>query len=246
MPCLQTNWIGQTAPKTARLPLTTTQVKGAAAIWVKKRQRLCQWAAIQAFAADLWNVPQTDADALRRLWVVLLYAIGNFKRQGNTVISPLQPPWRLAHGSPLAVLPRSDLSIPLTSGGTITLSRDTGIAPLPRGVSGFESVPTGSTLLAALWPTAHVIMDKRDYQSTVALMAHADAGVIAPNSQASLCLPPSWGEYRWFRCLIRSEASRLGVEMFELERALFVAFALCTSAGMTWAGWGGALLAHWP
>jgi hypothetical protein len=109
-------------------------------------------------------------------------------------------------------------------------------------------VPTGSTLLAALWPDEHAILDIRDFQVTVALLAYNGAPIVPTNGTSSL-RPPDWSEYQWFRLLVKAEAARLELPLLTLERALFVAFDYWPSrraVGMTWPQWGAALKRAWP
>jgi hypothetical protein len=201
--------------------------------------------AIDTIANDIWSTPSNDADRLRRLWIMLTYAVGNFKRQGNTGIFPLPSPWRLA---PLAGQsePRATLSIPVSS-TTLTLNSGGTTQNLAGVTRGLASVPTGSTLLSALWPDNHAIMDIRDFQVAVGLLMHQGSQIIAPNETASL-YSPDWNEYRWFRLLMKAEAARLELRSpLTLERALFVAYDYRPeqAGGMTWPQWGAALKTRW-
>ena len=110
---------------------------------------------------------------------------------------------------------------------------------LTRGLS---SVPTGSTILSALWPGVHIIMDRRDFAVTVGLLASKGASIVPAGSAASL-YAANWAEYRWFRSLITGEASRLKLPAMTLERALYVArdFAPASAGDMPWSRWGGKL-----
>src|SRR5947207_2379207 len=78
-------------------PLTREEVLTAEKLWGGP-DRLAwesQWQAIDTIANDLWSTPTGEADRARRLLVLLTYAVGNFKRQGNTVILPLPSRWAL-------------------------------------------------------------------------------------------------------------------------------------------------------
>jgi hypothetical protein len=77
---------------------------------------------------------------------------------------------------------------------TLTLNSDSTTEPLGTN-PWLASVPTGSTLLAALWPIDYAIMDIRDFQVAVGLLAHQGAEVIARDETASV-YPPGWDEYR--------------------------------------------------
>ena len=71
------------------LPLTKDEVLAAASRWGGQRRPawLSQWSAIKTIADDTWRAWPTSRN-FRRLWVFLVYSIGNFKRQGNTGIFP--------------------------------------------------------------------------------------------------------------------------------------------------------------
>jgi hypothetical protein len=136
-------------------------------------------------------------------------------------------------------IPVADTTLILHSDGTTE-----NLEALTRGLA---SVPTGSTLLSALWPSEHAIMDIRDYQVVVGLLAHNGAQVVDANEAASL-YSPDWGEYRWFRHLMTMEAARLELSSpLLLERALYVAYNYRPQAadGMTWSQWGAILKGHW-
>ena len=247
---VQTNWAqARTVPELGqvRLPITREEVLSAEHRWGGHDRAAweSQWLAIETIADDIWSTPSDDADRLRRLWIMLTYAIGNFKRQGNTGIFPLPSPWKLAP-LPGQSEPRATLSIPVNS-TTVTLNFNGTTQGLKGVTRGLASVPTGSTLLAALWPKDHAIMDIRDFQVAVGLLTCQGAQVIAPSETASL-YSPGWNEYRWFRLLMKSEAARLELRSpLPLERALYVAYDYRPKKadGMTWPQWGAALLAHW-
>ena len=140
---------------------------------------------------------------------------------------------------------RAVLSIPILD-SRIRISRE-GTTEHLSHLRGLASAPTGSTLLSALWPGQHAIIDRRDFQAAVALLAHGGSPVVAPKEDRSL-RAPDWTEYSWFRRLIRHEAKRLGVSTVEVERSLFVAYGLvplASVAGDDWETWGKKLKAHW-
>jgi hypothetical protein len=229
------------------LPVTREDVISAERRWGGE-DRLAwesQWLAIETIISDIWATPASDADRLRRLWVFLTYSVGNFKRQGNTVIFPLPAPWTLR---PLSKQCEPKATLTIHVGNiTITLKSDSTTEHLGGLTRGLASVPTGSALLAALWPTYHAIMDIRDFQVAVGLLACRGADIVAHDETASL-YPPDWDEYRWFRALMRRETSRLELTSpLLLERALFVAYDYGPeqATGMTWPQWGAALLDRW-
>jgi hypothetical protein len=246
---VRTNWAAlKTGPSESefRLPLTREEVLAAERRWgaANRCAWLSQWSAIETVAGDIWRTSESDTGQLHRLWLLLAYAVGNFKRQGNTAIHPLPAPWNIA---PLKgqIRRRDSLVIP-ANGARLELRKDGTTESLGRVTRGLASVPTGSTILSALWPGDHVIMDSRDFQATVGLLAHRGAPVLPVGSAVRL-YAPDWTEYRWFRPVIKAEASRLQLpSVVALERALYVAydFAPGNATSMSWDEWGGELKAR--
>lgn len=245
----RTNWAAlETGPSESefRLPLTREEVLAAERRWggAHRGAWVSQWSAIETVAGDIWRTSESDTDQLHRLWVSLAFAVGNFKRQGNTVIHPLPAPWNVA---PLEgeIRRRDSLAIP-ANGARLELRKDGTTESLRDLTRGLASVPTGSTILSALWPGVHVIMDRRNFKVTVGLLAHRGALILPAGSAASL-YAADWTEYRWFRALIKAEASRLQLpSVVTLERALYVAydFAPANASSMSWNKWGGELEAR--
>jgi hypothetical protein len=246
---IRTNWAEAPlpAPDQMTLPITREEVVAAERLWGRQDRPAweSQWLAIGTIASDIWSTPVDDLDRLRRLWMLLTCAVGNFKRQGNTVIFPLPSPWRLAP-LPGQSEPRDMLSIPVDD-MALTLNSHGTTEPLEGLTRGLASVPTGSTLLTALWPTEHAIMDIRDFQVVVGLLAHQGIEVVPRGETASLS-SPDWKEYRWFRLLMKTEAARLRLDSpLILERALFVAYGYRPkqAVSMAWSQWGTDLLTRW-
>jgi hypothetical protein len=250
MTSARTNWALTPPPQPGQLPLTRAQVLTAERLWGGKNNRdawQSQWEAISTIADDLWNTPSANTRQIQRLWVTLVYAIGNFKRQGNTGIFPLPAPWSFGPRSS-AVRRGPTLTIP-AGGGYLKISSTASTLRL-AGTRGLGSVPTGSTVLTALWPKHHVICDKRDLQVAVALLAHNGASIISAANARTHLLAPDWAEYKWFHQLLTSEAKRLRLSSPTiLERALFVAYGFAPPSSvtsLTWAQWGRRLVANWP
>jgi hypothetical protein len=248
---IRTNWALRRDLPLSRLelPLTRAEVLAAEARWGNRMRAAweSQWSAIDTIARDLWRTRSSDASLRQRLWVALTFAVGNFKRQGNTAIHPLPAPWRLAPLRGGEIRRGEVLSIP-TPGMTLTLTATGTTEHLAGMTRGLASVPTGSTLLTALWPDDNAIMDVRDFQVAVGLLAHQGTDIVAPDECASL-YAPDWGEYQWFRSLLKSEAERLKLPSpIALERALYVGFDARPrdSGRMSWQHWGAALRAAWP
>lgn len=193
-------------------------------------------------ARDIWRTAPQDTDRLCRLWVSLTYSVGNFKRQGNTGIFPLPSPWTLAP-LPGQAHHAASLTVPI-NGSSVRLDSTGTSAHLSGSTRGLSSVPTGSALLTALWPEDNAILDIRDFQVAVALLADNGAQIVGAGETASL-YAPNWSEYKWFRTLMKVETARLRLpSLMTLERALFVAydfFPPAKAANMTWQQWGASI-----
>jgi len=134
-------------------------------------------------------------------WHHLVMSVGNFKRQGGS-ISLLELPSSLEptglDGDPLEecnVLVRSRIS-GVTS--AIRLSADDPMTwRLLDQVDGL-AVATSTTLLSALWPGRHFVIDVRDLNAAIALdYVEAQAMGVNPGSQRNVMT--TWEWYAWLR-----------------------------------------------
>jgi hypothetical protein len=150
---IRTDWASLGAlPDHVQLPITCEEVLYAAGQWGGRNRSSweSQWKAIETIVNDIWSTRPGDDERLRRLWVTLTFAVGNFKRQGGTVIFPLPQSWTLKP-LPGRVRPSRNLCVPV-NGRILTLGSDGTTAALAEMTSGLSRVPTGSALLSALWP----------------------------------------------------------------------------------------------
>ena len=187
------------------------------------------WRNILWVAGQFWQA-QAARDDARRLetWHHLVMAIGNFKRQGGTQICLLEAVPK-DH-----VWPAQD-SIPPTCKvqtltGQIELDRDDPdswkqLTTDKKAIQGLQ-VATATTLLSALWPGRHVIIDIRDLNATIALNMDevVSRGWLTPGSTESLWV--TWDRYDWVRTKLRGKAAELraggaDVEPVQVERALY-------------------------
>ncbi len=134
-------------------------------------------------------------------WHHLLLAVGNFKRQGGTIIR-----------EPLRLQPRSSTPAPhFIPEVKLDAKRAETWHRLQERVDGL-GVATTTTLLAALWPWDHVIMDQRALRAAVLLTGSP------PNGPGE----PSWPQYEWYRPAVLATAASTDCPPVEVERALFM------------------------
>lgn len=187
------------------------------------------WPNILWVAEQFWQA-QASRDDTRRLetWHHLVMAVGNFKRQGGTQI-------RLLEAVPKDHIWRAQDSFPPTCKvqtltGQIQLDRDDPdswkqLTTDKKAIQGLQ-VATATTLLSALWPGSHVIIDIRVLNSTTALNMDEvmSRGWLTPESTESLSV--TWDRYDWVRTMLLGKAAELrnggaDVEPVQLERALY-------------------------
>lgn len=151
-------------------------------------------------------------------WHLLVLSVGNFKRQ-----APITLPRLGDRGSRHMDSRPEQVEVPVREDKTILLKVDdpeTWIA-LCKEVRGV-SVATASTLLSALWPGEHVIIDIRDINAARGL-DYADAAtnklVKAGGRQGD---PVSWTAYQWLRPRVLAKADDTGRQPVDVERALFI------------------------
>lgn len=167
------------------------------------------------------TVVESGPDDLGRNTDAFLFGVGNFKRQ-----SPIHPPGGNQNNVPTAwEAPRS-----VELWGGISVARDDAATWCTltsiRGVG----VPTATTILAALWPTRHGILDVLTVQVAVGLLGRAgDWGGPVPENDAHSSSPPrfnrttwlTWPTYSWYRAGLSRIASGHQATVQEAERAFF-------------------------
>ena len=155
-------------------------------------------------------------------------AVGNFKRQGGTQICLLEAVPKDHVWPAQESIPRACRVQTLT--GQIELIRDDPdswkqLTTDKKAIQGLQ-VATATTLLSALWPGRHVIIDVRDLNATIALNMDEvmSKGWLTPDSTESLWV--TWERYDWVRTKLRGKAAELrdggaDVEPVQVERALY-------------------------
>lgn len=179
----------------------------------------CQlWNDIAGLADSFWA-----SDCGLRQAHHLMMAVGNFKRQAGTI--------RLKE--PLSWTPRKSSGRDTCMIGGYVLKRDQleswkSFCGEARGVTGF-GVATTTTLLSALWPDHHVIIDQRALRALIGLRLAWDKGCPISGTK---CTPESldtvtWEDY-WtdseFKSSYRKEVLASAGPIFapvDVERALF-------------------------
>lgn len=187
------------------------------------------WPNILWIAEQFWQA-QADGDDARRLetWHHLVMAVGNFKRQGGTQIRLLQAVAK-GHDLPGPRIRPSRCTVQSLS-GLIELERDRAgswktLTADKNAIQGIQ-VATATTLLSALWPGEHIIIDFRELNSTIALnLAEAlTLGWVTLDGTDSPSV--TWDRYEWVRSKVFGKAAELGasgveVEPLQIERALY-------------------------
>jgi hypothetical protein len=99
--------------------------------------------------------------------------------------------------------------------------------------------------LAAVWPTAHVIVDRRAISAAVGLRGAVGdwSGPFEWRSLAQWESKPigtlTWSDYKWFReCVLETltalQVVDLGFRAWDVERALYKLDRLASRKGQTW------------
>jgi hypothetical protein len=180
------------------------------------------WQSTLAAADSFWVASQSarsplDGEVLWA-WHLLALSVGNFKRQAPISLPVL--------GNPLVAPPTprpNEVEIPVSERLAITLKVDDPDSwrLFCKTVDGI-GVATASTLLSALWPGKHIVIDRwdidaargLDYRDAVANKL-VEGGGLKDHAV-------SWTAYEWLlkRVLAKAEATRR--PPVEVERALFI------------------------
>ena len=193
------------------------------------------WDDIAWLALLMWAA--ADDDERRMRWHHLVMAVGNFKRQGGRRLRPARiSPARngvLAAG-------QDQLSIP--DGILVARDDDASWGRLKRSLPG-AAVATTTSLLAALWPDSHHILDWRVLAAVAGLDAVAggegNLRLAAPGSREQL--EPTLERYSRVRALLVELAGQACLPVQTVERALYLMSRGVQGKGKTWAEYGQAL-----
>ncbi len=186
------------------------------------------WLALLAWTAD------GEQERLMR-WHHLVMAVGNFKRQGGRRLHPsaISPVIRMTGAV------RSDRFY--VAGADLTISRDDPQSwnDLQASLKG-AAVPTVTSVLAALWPDSHHILDWRVLAAVAGLSVVTDKrnhlGLVDPArcDQAILKLE----NYAKVRRLLSDMAEGYEMPLSTVERALYKLTTTVQGKGKTWKQYG--------
>jgi hypothetical protein len=162
-------------------------------------------------------------------WHHLLLAVANFKTQA-TLFPPALP-------APAAPIHRKKaLKVMLASGPLKLRAEDPSTwRALSSEMKGLRE-PRATTVLSALWPDHHVIMDWKALSAAVAL-AGARLGWDKSLADPVETNPAqrSWESYDWYRKTVLKAARQAPCRPVEVERALYKLGR--ESPGITWAAY---------
>ena len=177
------------------------------------------WGDIEVLAALFLASDQSQPGAAVRCWHHLLLAVGNFKRTGGLILPPS-----------LTVDTSSDCrpdccAIPSSPTSSVQMKRD--CATTWRALTSIVGlgVPTASTMLSALWPGSHVIVDRRAACAAIGISAGAlwDVSALEDAELPDLHTTDSYWQFYadWYQPAVLATAESVGCEPVAVERALF-------------------------
>jgi hypothetical protein len=191
------------------------------------------WDDIAWLALRIWEPADDDERRLR--WHHLVMAVGNFKRQGGRRLRPAHIASAPAIGSASR---RDQIRIP---GGPVVACEDLASwKELERSLHG-AATPTTTTLLSALWPERHHVLDWRVLAAVAGLDAvdGSNLGLVEPRSRRSIL--PTLDTYCQVRKLLIRLADDADLPVSTVERALYLISRGVRDEGMTWTEYGSAL-----
>lgn len=183
------------------------------------------WPNILWVAEQFWQAQSNGAVEERlETWHHLVMSVGNFKRQGGTQICLLEA---VPAGKSLAASENRPEScrVQLMSGGVVLQRDEPATWARLNEVKGL-GLATATTLLSALWPGTHAIMDRRDLNAAIALSfaETVNQGCVDPGSRKGIQV--SWNRYQWLREKLLAKTAELSVadqeiRLVDVERALY-------------------------
>jgi len=109
-----------------------------------------------------------------------------------------------------------------------------------KNFHGFGEAPTGSALLAALWPREHLIIDRRAFAAALMVAPDGEKWIEEhhPKDKDDRWIRPTWADYEWYRGHARATAESETISLREIERAFYLADTKADSDRGTWAQYG--------
>ena len=167
------------------------------------------WQDVEWLASRLATAPDQ-----RTAWHHFFLACGNFKRPGGTKIHP----WSLSADD----WTRTD-EVPSTIvslDGRALSAEDPASWRWLTEVRGVL-VPTATTILSALWPGRHAIMDVRSKNAAIAwAILDGVSSPPVPPADSRDDVPTNWATYGWYREFLLSKATDDRKLLF-VERCLY-------------------------
>ncbi len=196
------------------------------------------WGEIQSLAASFWRSMAADdgiwSSRTKVKWHHLVLAVANFKRSSGRLVPYPQllaedpedsPPGRCSHVS----LPDAG---PIPRVGDASKYEEA-FRPLRADGQGM-GVPTASTLLTALWPEDHIIIDRRALAALFAVHPEGWAylkELHAHEYTTDAWVHPSWRDYVWYRDKLTEIDP---IERQSIERALYALDRRVSKKGQGW------------
>lgn len=201
------------------LDLGREQVVELADRWRKRLNEA--WADVEILAQEFLWCGESDGLNARRAWHHLLMAVGNFKRSAGMITAPFHLSKHVGNTHEQRPV-RCKIPVPM---GIETLSRDDALTwPNLTMTKGLRA-PTATTLLSALWPDFHVIIDRTAMRAVLGVSAGLlwDAGTREHAELPSRETADYWKFYEsWYRPVVIATAAAANVAPSTVERALFV------------------------
>lgn len=171
-----------------------------------------------ALLADAFWVADGDEERRHR-WHHLVLAVGNFKREGGRRIRP----GRLTNSTvpaAAAATPQAHFSVPGTA--VVLDSEDYGSWVRFTGSLPGAATATATTLLAALWPTRHLVFDWRVHAVADALRLHAGLPTtVELDPLSTIGLVETLDAYAIARVWLLSTSVVTGQALVSVERAMY-------------------------
>lgn len=184
------------------------------------------WADVELLARRTWGHSAAERDLA---WHHLLLAVANYKSQAPVFMG-------LPPTGAQPTLGEGEDSVEVQVNGhalTVGVDSQRSWRDLHAGIQGLGIART-TTVLSALWPGRHVIIDWRALSAALALAGARlgwDQSLVSPTSTAPADV--SWESYAWYRDAVVECADQVGKRPLEVERALWQVAE--EAPGITWA-----------